>query len=185
MARCSTTSWTARISGPSTTWCRCLRSTSTSTPMSATSAPRRTAARTTWRLSSATWIGTTSTVSWFRPKRPRRAPTAAGPGSPSNSRPPSAELGQQGGAGQWAAVSAVDDYLPIAAYALIGDSHTAALVSRQGSIDWTCIPRLDSGACFARLLDWERGGHCSFEPAQAPRGCTREYLEGTLVLATT
>ena len=77
-------------------------------------------------------------------------------------------------------------YPPIADYGLIADCHGAALVSREGSIDWCCIPRFDSGACFARLLDWEKGGHCSIEPTgreAAPP--SREYLEGTLVLVTT
>ena len=55
-------------------------------------------------------------------------------------------------------------YPPIADYALIGDCHGAALVSRAASIDWWCAPRFDSGSIFGRLLDWERGGHCSLEP---------------------
>jgi GH15 family glucan-1,4-alpha-glucosidase len=77
------------------------------------------------------------------------------------------------------------EYPPIADYGLISDCHAAALVSRAGSIDWCCVPRLDSGACFARLLDWEDGGFCSIDPedgrGEAP---FREYEEGTLVLVT-
>jgi GH15 family glucan-1,4-alpha-glucosidase len=83
-------------------------------------------------------------------------------------------------------VSARDAYPPIADYGLIGDCHAAALVSRSGSIDWCCLPRFDSGSAFARLLDWQRGGHCSISPAG--RGgfeSSREYVEDTLALATT
>ncbi len=78
------------------------------------------------------------------------------------------------------------DYPLIGDYALIGDCHTAALVSRSGSIDWCCLPRFDSGSTFGRLLDHDRGGHCSIRPAvDGQWECTREYLDGTLVLATT
>ncbi len=80
-----------------------------------------------------------------------------------------------------------DPYPPIGDYALIGDCHSAALVSRAGSIDWCCLPRFDSGSAFGRLLDWERGGYCQIAPASDPGSweSTREYLEDTLVLQTT
>src|SRR5205807_2444137 len=69
-------------------------------------------------------------------------------------------------------------------YGLISDCHAAALVSRGGSIDWCCLPRFDSGSCFARLLDAERGGHFALIP---PRGATTElrYLDATMVLEPT
>jgi GH15 family glucan-1,4-alpha-glucosidase len=75
-------------------------------------------------------------------------------------------------------------YPPIGEYALIADSNSAALVSRNGSIDWCCIERIDAGSCFGRLLDWEKGGFCSI----CPKGggiAYREYVEHTLVLRTT
>jgi len=78
------------------------------------------------------------------------------------------------------------DYPPIADYALIGDCHSAALVSRSGSIDWCCLPRFDSGACFARMLDWERGGSCEIRPdVPSTLPPSREYMDQTLVLVTT
>jgi GH15 family glucan-1,4-alpha-glucosidase len=75
-------------------------------------------------------------------------------------------------------------YPPIADYALIGDCHSAALVSRAGSIDWCCLPRFDSESCFGRLLDWKSGGF--FEAVPRERcSVRREYLENTLILITT
>lgn len=70
-------------------------------------------------------------------------------------------------------------------YALIGDLHSAALVSRQGSIDWMCLPRFDSPACFAALLDSERAGHWSLLPVGATSCTSRRYVPETLVLETT
>jgi GH15 family glucan-1,4-alpha-glucosidase len=82
--------------------------------------------------------------------------------------------------------SAEDRYPPIGDYALIGDCHSAALVSRRGSIDWCCLPRFEAGSAFARLLDHERGGHCRIAPAREDGWeFAREYLEDTLVLCTT
>ena len=78
-----------------------------------------------------------------------------------------------------------DPYPPIADYGLIGDCRTAALVSRQGSIDWCCLPRFDSGAAFARLLDRERGGYCSVAPRGERWTSSRRYVDDTLVLETT
>jgi GH15 family glucan-1,4-alpha-glucosidase len=75
-------------------------------------------------------------------------------------------------------------YPPIADYALIGDCHSAALVSRAGSIDWCCMPRFDSGSAFGRLLDWDRGGHCTLAP-RSRHTSHRSYVEDTLVLVTT
>ena len=57
-------------------------------------------------------------------------------------------------------------YPPIADYALIGDCHSTALMSRSGSIDWSCMPRFDTDSCFGRLLDWDKGGYCSIAPTQ-------------------
>ena len=75
-------------------------------------------------------------------------------------------------------------YAPIGDYALIGDCHSAALVSTGGSIDWCCLPRFDSDSCFARLLHHGHGGHFRIAPVD---DCTsrREYLGDSLVLATT
>jgi GH15 family glucan-1,4-alpha-glucosidase len=73
--------------------------------------------------------------------------------------------------------------LPIADHALISDCHSAALVTRNGSIDWLCWPRFDSPAVFARILD-DDGGHWSIGPAQ-PTTSTRRYVDRTMVLETT
>jgi GH15 family glucan-1,4-alpha-glucosidase len=75
-------------------------------------------------------------------------------------------------------------YPPIGDYAVIGDCHTVALVSRAGSIDWCCMPRFENGSCFGRLLDWERGGHFSVGLPDGAPAAFREYEEQTLVLAT-
>jgi len=72
-------------------------------------------------------------------------------------------------------------YPPISHYGYIGDCHSAALVSISGSIDWCCMPRVDSGSCFGRLLDWERGGYCQITPSST-YATSRRYLEDTLVL---
>ena len=69
-------------------------------------------------------------------------------------------------------------------YAVIADTHTAALVSRDGSIDWLCLPRFDSGACFAALLGDERNGHWRIAPAGGVRRVRRRYRGDTLILET-
>ena len=71
---------------------------------------------------------------------------------------------------------------PIAEYALLSDCRSAALVHRDGSIDWLCFPRFDSPSVFGRLLD-AQGGHWSITAPGAE--CTRRYLPDTLVLETT
>lgn len=76
-------------------------------------------------------------------------------------------------------------YPPIADYGLIGDCHSAALVSRAGSIDWCCLPRFDSDSCFGRLLDWREGGFFAIAPAARVRDIQRTYRASSLVLATT
>ena len=68
-------------------------------------------------------------------------------------------------------------------YALIGDCQTAALVSRDGSIDWFCCPRFDAEACFAALLGTREHGRWSIAP-QEPARITRRYRPNTLVLET-
>jgi GH15 family glucan-1,4-alpha-glucosidase len=69
-------------------------------------------------------------------------------------------------------------------YALVGDLHTAALVSRSGSIDWLCFPRFDSGACFAALLGDESNGRWLLAPAASDPRVERRYRPDTLVLET-
>jgi alpha,alpha-trehalase len=74
-------------------------------------------------------------------------------------------------------------FQPIAAYGLLADCTSAALVDRDGSIDWLCMPHYDSPAVFARILD-PNAGHWSIAPA-GPSTSERRYLPGTLVIETT
>ncbi len=74
--------------------------------------------------------------------------------------------------------------LPIEDYAVIGDLHTAALVGRDGAIDWLCLPRFDSQACFARLLGTDDHGYWDIAPVDRVTEVRRRYLPGTLVLET-
>ncbi|MDX3384959.1 glycoside hydrolase family 15 protein [Streptomyces niveiscabiei] len=70
-------------------------------------------------------------------------------------------------------------------YAVVGDEQTAALVGRDGSVDWLCLPRFDSAACFARLLGDEENGHWRIAPKGATGPCARRSYRGdTLVLDT-
>jgi len=73
---------------------------------------------------------------------------------------------------------------PIEDYALIGDCLTAALVSRNGSIDWLCWPTFDSDACFASLLGDPEHGRWRIAPKEEPAGITRSYRGDTLILET-
>lgn len=70
-------------------------------------------------------------------------------------------------------------------YALIGDGHTAALVGRDGTIDWLCLPHFDSAACFAALLGKRNNGFWRIAPAAKVKSVTRRYIDGTMILVTT
>ena len=70
-------------------------------------------------------------------------------------------------------------------YALLGDLQTSALVSREGSVDWACFPRFDSGACFAALLGTPQHGRWLLAPQEHVLRTERRYLPDTLILETT
>jgi len=74
--------------------------------------------------------------------------------------------------------------LPIEDYGIIGDLRTAALVGKDGSIDWLCLPRFDSAACFASLVGTEHNGRWRIAPAGDVTGTTRRYRPHSLVLET-
>jgi GH15 family glucan-1,4-alpha-glucosidase len=69
-------------------------------------------------------------------------------------------------------------------YALIGDCHTAALVGRNGSIDWLCWPRFDSASCFSALVGTPENGFWQIAPVKGNFTVSRRYLPGTLILET-
>ena len=69
-------------------------------------------------------------------------------------------------------------------YALLGDLRTAALVSREGSVDWLCCPRFDSPACFSALLGSPDNGRWLLRPAAESTRIERRYRDATLVLET-
>jgi GH15 family glucan-1,4-alpha-glucosidase len=73
---------------------------------------------------------------------------------------------------------------PIEDYALIGNTHTAALVAKNGSIDWLCLPRFDAAACFAALLGEPKHGRWLVAPSGEVRQVRRAYRNGSLVLET-
>jgi len=75
-------------------------------------------------------------------------------------------------------------YPPIADYGFIADCHSCALVSRSASIDWCCMPRMDSASCFGRILDWSNGGYCQIVPLKKYEA-TRRYLDSSMILETT
>src|SRR5207249_7501372 len=74
--------------------------------------------------------------------------------------------------------------LRIEDYALIGDCATAALVGRDGSIDWLCLPRFDSDSCFAALLGGTKNGRWIISP-ESTSNVSRQYRGDTLILETT
>jgi GH15 family glucan-1,4-alpha-glucosidase len=85
---------------------------------------------------------------------------------------------EPGGSRKGAALVRIEDY------GLIGDMQAAALVGRDGSVDWLCLPRFDSASCFAGLLGEERHGRWLLAPSGVGRASSRRYRPGTLVLET-
>src|SRR4029077_2318390 len=69
-------------------------------------------------------------------------------------------------------------------HAMIGDLRTAALVTKDGSLDWLCLPAFDSGACFARLRGTAKNGHWTIAPKIPGTDVRRRYRKDTLILET-
>jgi GH15 family glucan-1,4-alpha-glucosidase len=76
------------------------------------------------------------------------------------------------------------EVLRIEDYGLVGDLHTAALVDRDGSIDWLCLPRFDSPACFAAMLEDEQAGFWQLAPTAGGLCTRRRYRGDSLILET-
>jgi len=103
-----------------------------------------------------------------RPRTRRAARPAASPPQRTAARDP---------------LAAAERYLPIADYAIIGDTRTAALVSSAGAVDWLCLPSFDDDAVFAAILDAERGGRFAVTPAESFES-ERAYRTDTACLET-
>lgn len=73
---------------------------------------------------------------------------------------------------------------PIEDYALVSDLRTGALIGKDGSVDWLCLPRFDSPSCFSRLLGDEQDGHWRIAPTAPVREVRRRYRDNSLVLET-
>ncbi len=73
---------------------------------------------------------------------------------------------------------------PLEHYGMIGDMMTVALISQNGSLDWMCLPRIDSDACFAQLVGDNRNGYWSLRPATTIRAVSRRYRPETMILET-